>query len=144
VLTRYWAAVTTHLRSSWRRGGCAGATAALGFGYLIGTVALAFVLLFSGVYGHEEVAGDGSGWHQDVDAWQWDAILVLGLLGSLAGFIALALRAAAAVSVHGALTGLGVGLVLHASVVNRAQLVFGWLATFASGAALVYLRSRRA
>lgn len=106
----------------------------LAIGYLVSTVALAFVLSFSGIYGHEEVDGSGPEWHGDVDAWQWDAILFVGFAGLIVGLLALMRRSLAALALHAVLTGAGVALVLQADVVSREQLALGWLATFAVGA----------
>jgi hypothetical protein len=108
--------------------------ALLAIGYLVGTAALAFVLWFSGIYGHEEVGDSGSEWYRDVEAWQWDAILFVGFAGLIVGLFALARRSLVALVLHAVLTGAGVALVLQAGVVSREQLALGWLATFAGGA----------
>lgn len=113
----------------------------LAIGYLVGTVALAFVLWFSGIYGHEEVDGSGSAWYGDVDAWQWDAILFVGFAGLIVGLLAFVRRSLAALALQAVLTGAGVAFVLQADVVSREQLVLGWLATFATGAG--FMRARR-
>jgi hypothetical protein len=109
---------------------------------LIGSMALAFVLVFSGVYGYEEVAGEHGGWPEDVDAWQWDLVLVLGLLGLGTGAAAALRPTMVALALHAAGTGLGVAFVVDAGVVSREQLVLGWLATIAAGGALLVLPSR--
>jgi hypothetical protein len=113
----------------------------LAIGYLVGTVALAFVLSFSGIYGHEEIDGSGSAWYGDVDAWQWDAILFVGFAGLIVGLLAFVRRSLAALTLQAVLTGAGVAFVLQADVVSREQLVLGWLATFATGAG--FMRARR-
>lgn len=115
----------------------------LALGYLAGTAALSFVLWFSGIYGYEEVGGAavrGSAWYRDVDAWQWDAIFVLGLASPFVGLFALARRSLGALVLHALLSGAGVALVLQAGAVNRGQLALGWLATFAAGAGFIKTR----
>jgi hypothetical protein len=114
----------------------------LGLGYLIGTAALTFVLIISSVFGHDETSADGSQWYDDVDAWQWDALFVLGLTGALAALIVVATRLTVALVAQAVLFGVGVALVVDAEVVNREQLVLGWFGTLAAGAALVYWRRR--
>jgi hypothetical protein len=111
-------------------------------GHLVGTAALTFVLLFVGIFGHAEITRPGSGWHADVDAWQWDAILVLGLAGGVSGVVFFATRLVPALAAQAVLVGAGVGLVLDAEVVSRIQLALGLLATIGAGAVLVFARHR--
>jgi hypothetical protein len=125
--------------------------ALLTLGYLVGTVLLGLGAAVSGEFAcsHVECASE-SPWYDNADAWQWDAMIVLGLASVPVGFVALATTvsarrvapAAALVSLHSLVIGAAIGLMLTASVVNRAQLALGFAATVGAGGALIYVRRR--
>jgi hypothetical protein len=122
-------------------------------GYLVGTVLLGLAAALSGEFACSQVeCSKESPWYDDAEAWQWDAMIVLGLASVPVGFLALAAavvarRASVPVLVlasHASVIGMAVVLMLAASVVNRAQLTLGLLATIGAGAALIYVRRRLA
>lgn len=108
--------------------------------HVAGTAGIGLVLWFSGVYGHEEVTGSQDGWPKDVDAWQWDGLLVLAVVSVGAGAVFAIRPTAVALALHAAVSGAGVVLVVDAGVVSAEQLVLGWLATVSAGAGLVAQR----
>jgi hypothetical protein len=122
-------------------------------GYLVGTVLLGIAAVLSGEFACSEVeCSSEAPWYDDAGAWQWDAMIVLGLASVPAGFAALAASVVARrasipvvlLALHVSAIGMAVALMLFASVVNRAQLTLGLLATVGAGAALIYIRRRLA
>jgi hypothetical protein len=125
--------------------------ALLVIGYLVGTVLLGVAAALSGEFACSQLeCASESPWHDNADAWQWNAMIVLGLASLPVGFAALATAVTARrallpsllVALHASVIGLAVTLMLVASVVNRAQLTMGWLATVGAGAALMYVRRK--
>lgn len=125
--------------------------ALLVMGYLVGTLLLGVGAALSGEFACSEVeCARESPWYDNADAWQWDAMIVLGIASVPLGFAALAAAVTARsaslptvfLGLHAFVIVFAVALMLAASVVNRAQLTIGWLATIAAGAALIYVRRR--
>jgi hypothetical protein len=130
-----------------------GLVALLVLGYLVGTVLLGVAAAVSGEFACSQVeCSRESPWYDDADAWQWDAMIVLGLASVPVGFGALAaavtarraLAPALLLALHASAIGMAVALMLVASVVNRAQLTLAWLGTVGAGTALIYIRRRQA
>ncbi len=123
----------------------------LAVGYLVGTVLLGVIAALSGEFACSELeCSSEAPWFDDVDAWQWDAMIVLGLASIPVGFAALAAafvarRASVPVvllALHASVIGSAVAFMLVASVVSRAQLALGLLATIGADGGLIYIRSR--
>jgi hypothetical protein len=126
--------------------------ALLVLGYVVGTVLLGIAAAVGGEFACSEIeCSSESPWYDDADAWQWDAMIVLGLASVPVGFAALAAAVTARralvpsllLGLHASAIGAAVVLMLVASVVNRAQLTLGWLATIGAGAAFIYVRRRQ-
>ena len=120
-------------------------------GYLAGTILLGLVAALSGEFACSQIeCASEAPWYDNADAWQWDAMIVLGLASVPVGLTALAITvsirraapAAALVSLHALVIGAAVGLMLAASVGNRFQLALSFAATAGAGAALIYVRRR--
>ena len=125
--------------------------ALLVMGYLVGTVLLGVAAALGGEFACSEVeCSRESPWFEDAGAWQWDAMIVFGLASVPVGFASLAAAVTARpawlptvlLALHASVISVAVALMLMASVVNRAQLTMGWLATVGAGAALIYVRRR--
>lgn len=93
----------------------------------------------------------GRDWTERNEAWQWDALFVLALLGGLAGLITVVLAfstrrlvfAQTGLLVHGALvSATGVAL-MHAGELRPFHFLFWLLLVLASGGALLYARASR-
>ena len=126
-------------------------SALLIMGYLVGTVLLGVGAALGGEFACSQVeCSRGSPWYEDAGAWQWDAMIVFGVASLPIGFATLATavtarRASLAtvlLAAHASVIGVAIALMLVASVVNRAQLTMGWLATVGAGAALIYVPRR--
>jgi hypothetical protein len=125
--------------------------ALLVMGYLVGTVLLGVAAALSGEFACSQIeCSRESPWYEDAGAWQWDAMIVFGLVSLPIGFATLATAVTARgaslptvlLALHATVIGGAVALMLVAGVVNQAQLTVGWLATIGAGAALIYVRRR--
>jgi hypothetical protein len=97
--------------------------------------------------GCEESTSD---WTQAYEAWQWDAILWLGLLGGLAALVTLALMVPqhplfpmVGLVVHAALLLPAFGLMVASDEFSAAKSVLFVALVLGSGGAVIYLRSSR-
>jgi hypothetical protein len=91
-----------------------------------------------------------SDWTQAHEAWQWDAIILLGLLGGLAALVTLALMApqrplfpVVGLVVHAALVLPAFGLMVASDEFSAAKSVLFVALVLGSGGAVIYLRSSR-
>lgn len=100
---------------------------------------------------NSECLESGSDWTQVRDAWQWEAMVWLGLLSGLAGLVTLALVASTrrplfqviGLGFHAAMLVPALGLLLESNEFSPVQSVF-WLGlVLGSGGALIYLRNSR-
>jgi hypothetical protein len=93
----------------------------------------------------------GRDWTEAREAWQWDVIVALALLGGLAGLITVVLAfsvrrlliARAGFFVHGAFVCISGALLLYAHDLSQVHFVLWLLLVFASGGALFYVRASR-
>ena len=91
-----------------------------------------------------------SDWTQAHEAWQWDAILWLGLLGGLAALVTLALMApqrplfpVVGLVVHAALLLPAFGLTVASHELSAGKSVLFVALVLGSGGAVIYLRNSR-
>jgi hypothetical protein len=128
------------------------ATALLAVSYAVTSLGVAVWSAVLGEFHCENRPCDEStsDWTQAYDAWQWDAIIVLGLLGGLAGLVTLALMVpqrplfpVAGLLVHAAVLSAALGILVAADELSAGKSVLFVALVLGLGGGTIYLRDSR-